>query len=201
MRNFFLSNRRSALSRHGTIWPARFREPIRDFFRCAVEIDVQCSSIRDCTDPRIAILEWLRRIEWRRDEGRRQKQRRRRRRRRRDAGRRSRHTPLRHSIWNECRGLRHTRRRGRGEIATRQPEATPAQVDDGGRRGDLRFELHGLAPDGDELVKTAGRTSSVPPMAKDAMGIEPPDLADALSVFGRHADARQAGVAQAGARR
>jgi hypothetical protein len=32
---------------------------IRCFFRCAVVIEVQCRSIRDCTDPRIAILNGL----------------------------------------------------------------------------------------------------------------------------------------------
>jgi len=34
-------------------------EQIRCFFRCAVVIEVQCRSIRDCTDPRIAILNGL----------------------------------------------------------------------------------------------------------------------------------------------
>ena len=60
---------------------------IRCFFRCAVVIEVQCRSIRDCTDPRIAILEWLRRAAWRKEPDRRRSQQRRRRRRRRSAGR------------------------------------------------------------------------------------------------------------------
>jgi hypothetical protein len=86
--------------------------------------------------------------------------------------------------FEECRGLSHTSRRGRGEIATRVPEATPAQVANGGRRGDRGSSFTDRLLTGTDPAKTEGRTGSVPPMAEKPWP-EPRDLTDALGLSAR----------------